>query len=417
MHKEDIFSMKIGDNIILITTGFPYGNGENFIDAEIKSIAGKVNLTVQPFNSHKGEIRNLPKGVTLDSNCLVSKDKISRIKYGVRAIMRRDFWKEILRGSGKSSFIKLAGYIGRSIELAEYIEKSYIKVNSGKGIVLYSYWLMEGAYAAALLKKKYKHRVVAVSRAHRVDVWNDASAYGTVPTRKITLKYLDKVYVCSQNGVDYLKKLYEKYTDKFICGYLGTEEYGWHRNDNRESGFVVVSCARIEPVKRVELLVRALQKIDDINVHWIHFGDGSCRSIVEAEIKNLPSNIIVEMRGTTKHEDVMKYYQDTPISLFVNTSSSEGLPVSIMEVMSFGTPVIATDVGGTREIVSDVVGNLIDKNFDVDYLSELIRHYAGMKSDEYRKLRANARNVWEDKFCAQKNYNEFYHEITTEYWG
>jgi len=47
------------------------------------------------------------------------------------------------------------------------------------------------------------------------------------------------------------------------------------------------------------------------------------------------------------HNDVLNYYASNPVDVFINTSSSEGLPVSIMEAMSFGIPVIATNVGGT----------------------------------------------------------------------
>ena len=45
--------------------------------------------------------------------------------------------------------------------------------------------------------------------------------------------------------------------------------------------------------------------------------------------------------------------------LFVNMSLSEGIPVSIMEAISFGIPIIATNVGGNAEIVNDETGVLI----------------------------------------------------------
>ncbi|NJK95527.1 MAG: glycosyltransferase [Bacteroidales bacterium] len=46
--------------------------------------------------------------------------------------------------------------------------------------------------------------------------------------------------------------------------------------------------------------------------------------------------------------------------MFLNTSLSEGVPVSVMEALSFGLPVIATDVGGTGELINDEVGMLIN---------------------------------------------------------
>ncbi len=57
--------------------------------------------------------------------------------------------------------------------------------------------------------------------------------------------------------------------------------------------------------------------------------------------------------GTVQSEDVMNYYTGNTIDLFVNTSSSEGVPFSIMEAFAAGIPVMATNVGGTGEIVDD----------------------------------------------------------------
>ena len=59
------------------------------------------------------------------------------------------------------------------------------------------------------------------------------------------------------------------------------------------------------------------------------------------------------------NEEVMEYYKNNLVDLFVNMSESEGLPVSMMEAMSFGVPVIAPDVGGIKEIVDENSGWLL----------------------------------------------------------
>lgn len=59
------------------------------------------------------------------------------------------------------------------------------------------------------------------------------------------------------------------------------------------------------------------------------------------------------------HPSVMKYYATHEIDWFMLLSTSEGLPVSILEAMSFGVPVIATDVGGVSEAVDDETGLLL----------------------------------------------------------
>lgn len=70
--------------------------------------------------------------------------------------------------------------------------------------------------------------------------------------------------------------------------------------------------------------------------------------------------------------------------MFINVSSSEGLPVSIMEACSFGIPIIATNVGGTAEIVqAGVNGILLKEQFETEVLKQAILRFAGMERQEY----------------------------------
>lgn len=109
---------------------------------------------------------------------------------------------------------------------------------------------------------------------------------------------------------------------------------------------------------------------------------------------------------------ILDLYAKEDFNLFVNTSSSEGLPVSIMEAMSFGIPVVATDVGGVREIVKDGSnGYLLEKDFTEDELSSLIEKFIQMPEGEYQRFCTEARKTWEERFNAKKTYEEFVSEI------
>ena len=75
------------------------------------------------------------------------------------------------------------------------------------------------------------------------------------------------------------------------------------------------------------------------------------------------------LMGNTANSEVMRRYGKMNVDVFVNVSENEGLPISIMEATSFGMPVIATDVGGTSEIVKNGEnGFLIEKDFTDDTL-------------------------------------------------
>ena len=82
-----------------------------------------------------------------------------------------------------------------------------------------------------------------------------------------------------------------------------------------------------------------------------------------------------------------------------------------MEALSFGIPVIATDVGGTSELVSDKVGELISSTFTIESLGQNIEKLLNLKSEELLLLRSNARSIFELKVNAKINYLLFYNKI------
>jgi colanic acid/amylovoran biosynthesis glycosyltransferase len=78
-----------------------------------------------------------------------------------------------------------------------------------------------------------------------------------------------------------------------------------------------------------------------------------------------------------------------------------------MEAQSFGIPVIATDIGGVKEVVVEGTGSLLNVNFDPEGLAEMIEHYQSLSEKETDKIKANAIKNWDSKFNASANYNNF----------
>ena len=99
------------------------------------------------------------------------------------------------------------------------------------------------------------------------------------------------------------------------------------------------------------------------------------------------------------HDDVMNYYKEHHFDLFINMSTSEGVPVSIMEAMSFGIPILATDVGSTAEEVPEQVGELLSPNPSIEEITTKIRL---ILSSKY-----SPREFWNKNYNADKNYSEF----------
>ena len=89
-----------------------------------------------------------------------------------------------------------------------------------------------------------------------------------------------------------------------------------------------------------------------------HYGDGPQLEEARAAC-SLLTHSTAKFAGALPNDALLGEYAAKHFDVFVNVSSSEGLPLSIMEACGFGIPVIATDVGGTHEIVSDGVNGFL----------------------------------------------------------
>jgi glycosyltransferase involved in cell wall biosynthesis len=139
------------------------------------------------------------------------------------------------------------------------------------------------------------------------------------------------------------------------------------------------------------------------DVVWTHIGGGECLDDVEQSLKNMGENVEVCLLGQLPHHDVLDYYQNNPVDLFINVSSSEGLPVSIMEAFANGIPVIATAVGGCPEIVSEDCGFLLKPNFEAIELAGIIENY----SLDSTEMRVSALEKQRDEYSSEKNQSAF----------
>ena len=97
--------------------------------------------------------------------------------------------------------------------------------------------------------------------------------------------------------------------------------------------------------------------------------------------------------------------------MFINLSSSEGIPVSIMEALSAGIPVVATNVGGTSEAVNSLTGFLIPADFNSADVALTITNYLNLEPAQQLQYRQNAYEFWKENFEAGKNYGDFLRSI------
>lgn len=136
--------------------------------------------------------------------------------------------------------------------------------------------------------------------------------------------------------------------------------------DGPEPAMVLINVARLVDLKRHDLMIQAVARLDpELGIHLAIAGDGPLRAQLTALIDKL---------GCADRVRILGFRDDVPALLagadgFVLASDTEGLSCSILEAMAAGLPVVATDVGGNRELVTDgETGYLIPPD-DVDALA------------------------------------------------
>jgi glycosyltransferase involved in cell wall biosynthesis len=111
----------------------------------------------------------------------------------------------------------------------------------------------------------------------------------------------------------------------------------------------LISVGRLRAPKDFITLARALARLERGSFRASLVGDGPDRSMIEAELEQLGLGDSVRLLGD--RSDVPRLLAAADV--FVCSSRSEGMPVSIIEAMAVGLPVVASAVGGVPELVDD----------------------------------------------------------------
>lgn len=393
-------------NLLLFTNRFPYGERETtFINPELKKLSSFFRkIIILPYNTEGPLQDNLPE------NCMFENLKCTESENHFRPFIKNIFlfiylfFADILKSKSIKNISYKKSHLLRLINIKVKLE-AFIKSRniSLKDTVFYSYWFGDWATVISMLKSRDK-TINFISRVHGYDLYSERNKENYISYRFYQLKYVDKLICISQNGLGYLGNKYPNYKNKYYLNYLGARDNGTNPF-NKKDTFRLVSCSRLIPLKRVDLIIKILQNIT-FNIEWIHFGEGPLLNDIIKLSKQLPQNVQYTFKGWVTNDKILDYYKSTSVNLFINVSNNEGLPVSIMEAISFGIPAMATMVGGVDEIVNENTGITLPEDFDPYIVANQISTFreSDMNSVIFRK---KVRDYWNNNFNIEKNIESF----------
>ena len=407
------------DELTLLTDRYPFLPGEEFVAAELEYLVrGFSRVHVLPTAAVYGVARPLPQ------NAVLREDAMARL---AAARQRPRAWRaaaSLADADGRRLWALALGHADlrrampamvrwlpqRLRRTAQYIGHALMLRDALRACPMpplaYSFWLQAGILGAQLAG----HAPLA-ARAHGHDLYEARHADGYLPLIEHTERCLSRLFFISEHGLRHAARRFPGLSaGRFGLARLGVAAAPAPAQPSADGVLRLLSCARALPVKRIDLLVDALRQLH-IPVLWTHVGAGPSLPALQAQAASLPAAVQVRWLGELPHAAVLALYGRDPVDLFVNTSASEGLPVSVMEALSFAVPVLAPNVGGMAELVGADTGCLLPAPPQAADIAQALLGMTRAPAAQWAAWRARAQHVWRERVNEAQQYPALVHAL------
>ncbi|MEZ0394850.1 MAG: glycosyltransferase [Anaerolineales bacterium] len=406
--------------LLVFPLSYPYDGQreQTFLEPELAILHSYFDKIIIVPKQLRGNLLPLLPGLEVDESLAASLSLWRKVLRLPGVLSHGCFYQDVFsrpalltRWSGLG---RLLVHLSEALLTKQWVERWVRRTGySLQDCLFYTYWFESLATGLGLARRVYPAMRI-VSRAHGYDIYEERYPLPYLPCRPAAFSRLDGVYPDSLAGTDYLQKRYPAYRSKIETAFLGIPDPGFVAPASQDGAFRIVSCAVIRPLKRVDLLLagiaEAARRRPWQRFEWHHFGNSEVEGVrEELQVRadaELPPNARAHFPGYTSQAALFSFYRDHPVDVFVNTSTSEGTPVSIMEAISCGIPVMATAVGGNPEIVSERNGLLLPANPTPAEIAEGLFALLDDPQAAARKRQAS-RQVWRERYNAETNFHAF----------
>jgi len=397
-------------NVLQLTSSYPRYSGDSssiFIHNFSKFMSRWFNIYI------------LSPGSPITKNCeTIDGIKIYRFMYFLKKQQSLVYGDSILQNikNNKLLFIQIPFFI-----ISELFNLYKIIIREKINIV-HAHWAFPQGFIAAVLKKMLNMKYKVIITIHGGDI------YGI---RNI---FLRKIMFWAFNNSDLINPVSYAVKNEIMKGNInksipirilsmGVDTSKFNRK--KQSNHIrkkfnlekyLIYVGRLSEKKGVKYLIEAMAMILELypKMKLIVVGDGKEKDklIKLSHDLNINENII--FTGIVPNNELINYYSEAYISVF--PSQSEGLGLVIIESMLCECPVIASDVGGIKELViNEKTGLLIDQKSSKQIAATVIRF---MKDKKLRKtIIKNANKHVEEKYSLEsisKKYYKIYKDLLSK---
>ena len=341
----------------------------------------KVCMLTTSFPSHEGHSRTpfiyslakvISKKVELDVICPYyknSKDDFESIK-----VHRFWYWipskQTLTERGGIPSEIRSSWY--SRLQFIPFCLAYMFKILrvARKADVIHANWLLSGALALPT-KWIFKKKIVLNERGSNLNMLNK-SFLGKLIAGFI-VSQMDYVVANNKHQIELLK--YLKVKTKVIYNGIEFDKNVKKIENDRP---IILFVGNLVKEKGVIDLVEALSEVRGFDFECYFVGDGILREKLEDMSKVL--GVKTKFTGAIPFNEVAKYYASA--NLFVFPSWEEGRPNVLIEAMAYNLPVIAYDIHGVREIITNDYNGMLVKLKDISAFAHAVSSV--LKDDKLR---------------------------------
>lgn len=402
--------------IVLFTQWFPYNklHEQSFLAEELVYLRRHFEEVILVPKLIEGDLYEVPEGITVDTSLA---ERIQQMTWGVKisCLTSPLFIREIL-GPGRD---RLKFRFALAKMLVAQTTKRWLIGKFGhrkNALILYSFW-MDSQALGALLSRSRLPAAKVITRCHNYDIYGNEGNRFYVPYFRYSYPRFDAVFPDSLPGEEYLRAHVPGIHLK--PGIMGVSDPGFVNEGSGDGVFRIISCAYMIERKRVSLFAHSLllfaRKYPDIQLEWYHIGEGpELEAVREVETDLADTKCAMFLLGNMDNADMLQFYHDTPLDVFVNTSTHEGTPVSLMEAISCGIPLLVSDCGG-NVVMAEKGGGLsfpvsANESEIAERLHAVIAEWSSDKN-QWKQRKDSARATWERYYNSDRNYTEFCEEL------
>lgn len=286
--------------------------------------------------------------------------------------------------------------IPRSVSKVKQIFDSYKLtkklVEKNKYQIVHCHSPIGGVICRLACRKARKYGTKVIYTAHGFHFYKGASKKAWMifyPVEKFCSKYTDILITINKEDYNRAKK-FKTQKIEYVPGIgIHTKELQETEVDKAakrqelgltEEDFVIMSTGQLSIRKNHEVIIRALAKINEQNVKYLIVGFGE----LENYLKNLAKELNIEDRIVFAgyRNDVKEILH--AVDAFAFPSLQEGLPVSLMEAMAVGLPIVCSNIRGNVDLIENNINGYLYRNDDIEGFAEGINKLVNNSSDMSR---------------------------------